>query len=65
MNSYVIAVGAYVVPLTAPAREAARAIGRVEVDMGGTSCKVPDALESIAKVEQRGSLGKKRKSAAC
>jgi hypothetical protein len=65
MNSYIIAVGAYVVALTTPAREAARSIGRVEVDMGGTSCKVPNALESIAKVEEKGSLGKKRKTAAC
>jgi hypothetical protein len=33
--------------------------------MGGTACKVPDALEYIARVEQRGTQGKKRKSAFC
>jgi hypothetical protein len=37
----------------------------VEVDMGGTSCKVPNAVEYIAKVEKAGRLGKKRKSAMC
>lgn len=65
MNGFVIAVGAMVVPLTEKAREVARVVGKVEVDMGGTECKVPDALEYIAKVEQRGKLGKKRKSAFC
>jgi 3-methyladenine DNA glycosylase AlkD len=65
MNGFVIAVGASVAPLTARAKAVARAIGTVEVDMGDTSCKVPDALEYIAKVEAAGRLGKKRKAAAC
>jgi hypothetical protein len=33
--------------------------------MGGTSCKVPAAVEYIKKAHQRGTLGKKRKSAKC
>ena len=41
------------------------AIGTVEVDMGDTSCRVPDALAYIAKVEAAGRLGAKRKTAAC
>lgn len=65
MNGFVIAVGCYVAPLTDRARGVAEAIGRVEVDMGGTSCKTPLATDAIAKVERRGSLGKKRKQAAC
>lgn len=65
MNGFVISVGCYVTPLTDDARKAARAIGKVHVDVGDTDCKIPDALEYIAKVEARGSLGKKRKTAFC
>lgn len=65
MNRFVIAVGSYCLPLKEKALEAAARIGKVDVDMGGTACKVPDAAEYIAKVEARGSLGKKRKSAKC
>lgn len=65
MNGFVIAVGSYVAPLTAKAKKTARAVGAVEVDMGDTSCSVPDAVESIAKVETMGRVGKKRKRAGC
>jgi hypothetical protein len=33
--------------------------------MNGTACQVPDALAYIQKVEARGSIGKKRKTAKC
>ena len=36
-----------------------------EVELGGTSCKVPLASEPIAKVEKAGRLGKKRKTIKC
>jgi 3-methyladenine DNA glycosylase AlkD len=65
MNGFVIAVGSYVSELTDLAIEAAGRIGAVSVDMGGTSCKVPDAAEYIAKVKKRGSIGKKRKTVKC
>ncbi|MBA4190111.1 MAG: DNA alkylation repair protein [Planctomycetaceae bacterium] len=65
MVNFVIAVGGYVAPLTAKAKAIAKALGKVEVDMGDTSCKVPDALEYIAKIEKMGRVGKKRKSAMC
>jgi hypothetical protein len=65
MNGFVIAVGASVPALTELALKAADKIGKVEVDMGNTACKVPDARQHIEKVRQRGSLGKKRKSAKC
>lgn len=64
MNGFVIAVGCFVESLADRAKAAARAIGQVEVDMGGTACKVPSALEYITKVEGRGRRGK-RKSARC
>jgi 3-methyladenine DNA glycosylase AlkD len=65
MNGFVIAVGAYVKPLNPTAKKVAKAIGEVSVDMGGTACKVPSALQYIAKIEQRGAVGKKRKTIKC
>jgi 3-methyladenine DNA glycosylase AlkD len=65
MNGFVIAVGCSVKPLSAKAKAIAKKIGQVEVDMGDTSCKVPDALTYINKVELKGGVGKKRKSAKC
>jgi 3-methyladenine DNA glycosylase AlkD len=65
MNGFVIAVGSYVQPLTDLARQTAEKMGQVSVDMCGTACKVPSALEYIQKVEKRGAIGKKRKTAKC
>jgi 3-methyladenine DNA glycosylase AlkD len=65
MNGFVIAVGTYVATLTAKAKATAKALGTVEVDMGDTSCQVPDACEHIAKVERMGRVGRKRKTAMC
>ena len=65
MNGFVIAVGAYVKPLLKKAKAAAKMIGKVEVDVGETECKVPLATEYIAKIEKAGRVGKKRKSAKC
>jgi 3-methyladenine DNA glycosylase AlkD len=65
MNGFVIAVGSYVRPLLAEAKRVAKQIGKVEVDMGDTACRVPLASEYIAKVESLGRVGKKRKTAKC
>ena len=65
MNSFVIAVGSYVKPLTDTAIHTAEKIGPVSIDMGNTSCQVPFAPDSIRKVQKRRSIGKKRKSAKC
>lgn len=65
MNGFVIAVGTYVKPLLQQAKATARKIGKVDVEMGGTSCKVPLATEYIAKVEDKGYVGKKRKTIKC
>lgn len=65
MNGFVIAVGSYVAALTDLALQTGEKIGRVAVDMGGTACKVPSIPEYIQKVRQRGTIGKKRKSAKC
>lgn len=65
MNSFVIAVGSYVCELTDAALKTANAMGSVSVDMNGTACKVPAAAGYIQKIEQRGTIGKKRKTAKC
>jgi 3-methyladenine DNA glycosylase AlkD len=65
MNGFVIAIGCFVPALAGKAKAVAKAIGKVQVNMGGTACQVPDALAYIAKVEKAGRQGKKRKSARC
>ena len=65
MNGFVIAVGSYVLPLAKQAKATAKEIGKVDVELGGTSCKVPLATEYIEKVEQSGRAGKKRKTIKC
>lgn len=65
MNSYVIGLGSYVAALSPAAIAAAKEIGVVTVDVGDTACKVAFAPDYIEKCIQRGSLGKKRKTAKC
>lgn len=65
MNSFVMTVGTYVVPLKAKALKAAKKIGKVEVEMGDTACKTHLAEDFIKKVDKMGRVGKKRKSARC
>ena len=65
MNGFLACIGCYVPDLTARVLKAARVIGKVEVDMGDTACKVPSVSDIIQKVKTRGALGKKRKQARC
>jgi hypothetical protein len=65
MNGFVMALGCCVAPLQKRALAAARKIGPVEVDMGGTACKIHVAAELIEKVAAAGRAGRKRKSARC
>ncbi len=51
--------------LTELAIETANTIGKVDVDLGPTACMVPDAVEYIRKVQERGTIGKKRKTVKC
>ncbi|QBP42169.1 DNA alkylation repair protein [Paenisporosarcina antarctica] len=64
MNSFVIGVGVYVSELRGEAKQVAREIGEVHVDMGGTACKVPIASDYIEKVLSRGEP-KKKKTLRC
>lgn len=65
MNMFVIAVGSYVKSLAENAIQTGERIGPVTADLGNNSCRVPYAPDYIRKVEQRGTLGRKRKSARC
>ncbi len=65
MNVFIIAVGSFVKPLNEYAKEIAKEIGKVEVDMGDTACKIPLATEYIEKVEKKNGIGKKKKTARC
>lgn len=65
MNSFLICVGAYIAEFNSFAKETAKRIGTVMVDMGDTACKVPSAVDYIKKVEDRGNLGKKKKTVKC
>ena len=65
MNGFVIAVGSYVKALTSFATQIGVKIGPVTVDVGNTACQVPFAPDYIRKVEKRGAIGKKRKTAKC
>ncbi|MEO7489644.1 MAG: DNA alkylation repair protein [Ferruginibacter sp.] len=65
MNQFVIATGSYVVPLGNKAKEAAKEIGLVTVNMGDTACKEPDAITYINKAISMGKPGNKKKEARC
>jgi hypothetical protein len=65
MNGFVIAVGSHVSGLTEEAIRVGEKIGPVTVDMGNTACEVLFAPDSIRKVQARGAVGKKRKTAKC
>jgi 3-methyladenine DNA glycosylase AlkD len=53
MNGALISLGVFKPALQKEAIEAARRIGKVEVDHGETSCKTPDAVSYIEKAAKR------------
>jgi len=65
MNNFVISVGAYVRPLLKQAKQAAKQLGNVSVDVGETACKIPVATEYIAKIEKMGRVGRKKATCKC
>ncbi|MBA4136327.1 MAG: DNA alkylation repair protein [Opitutus sp.] len=65
MNNFIIAVGTYIAPLGAKALATARAVGKVEIDMGDTNCKVADAEEYIGKARRGAPVAPKRKTVRC
>lgn len=65
MNNFIIACGTYLAPLGDKAIAAARAVGRVQVDMGDTACKVPDAESYIIKARRGAPIAPKRRTVRC
>ena len=65
MNGFVMSVGSYVTELNDEAKQVAEHIGKVQVDVGKTACKVPLATEYIKKVEVKDRVGIKRKTCIC
>jgi hypothetical protein len=65
MNGFLIALGCYVQPLTEFALQTGEKIGPVTADLGDNDCQVPFAPDYIRKVQKRGAIGKKRKTAKC
>ena len=65
MNGFLIMAGSQLQEVHAQVLATAKKIGKVEVDMGGTACAVPDAATYIAKTVDKGGFGKKKKTAKC
>ncbi len=65
MNTFLMAVGISYKPLHEAAVEIARKIGKVHVNVGDTSCKVPVASDYIEKTIKQGRIGFKRKHLRC
>jgi len=65
MNGFLIMVGSQIESLHEDALAVARKIGKVQVEMGGTACAVPDAAAYIAKTVDKAGFGKKKKTAKC
>ena len=65
MNYFVIACGTYVAPLGTKAIATARKLGRVDVDVGDTDCKIPDAESYIMKSRHGAPIAAKRKTVRC
>ncbi|RDU36749.1 DNA alkylation repair protein [Neobacillus piezotolerans] len=65
MNLFVICAGSFVKPLHEEAIRVAEVIGKVQVNVGNTACKVPLAADYIKKVEQKGKIGVKKKTCIC
>jgi 3-methyladenine DNA glycosylase AlkD len=65
MNGFLISVGSYVKSLTDLAIRTGEEIGRVEANLGNNSCEFPYAPDYIRKVQERGTIGKKRRTMRC
>lgn len=65
MNNFIISIGSYIPALTDAALEIGKKVGKVDVTLGSAACKVPLATDYIQKVVDRGTVGKKRKTARC
>jgi len=65
MNNFIIACGTYLAPLGDRAIATARRLGKIEMDMGETACKVPEAESYIVKARRGAPVAPKRKTVRC
>ncbi|MBL0912663.1 MAG: DNA alkylation repair protein [Bacteroidia bacterium] len=65
MNNFLITTGAADPAFTDACKKAAADIGEVHVDLGKTSCEVPQVVTYIDKAIARGSYTKKKKTVKC
>lgn len=65
MNNFILSVGISYLPLHEEAMRIAKEVGKVEVFMGETSCKVNIAQEYMQSAVDKGRLGFKRKNVRC
>ena len=65
MNNFVIATGTWCGSHADAALAAARAIGRLAIDMGDTACAVPDAESTIIKSRRGAPVAPKRRTMRC
>lgn len=65
MNGFLIACGTYVAPLADAALALAERLGKIEIDMGDTACKVPDAAAYMLKARKGAKVAPKRKTVRC
>jgi len=65
MNGFLISVGSHVKALTDLAIQTGKEIGRIEADLGNNSCEFFYAPDYIRKVQERGTIGTKRKTMRC
>ena len=65
MNLFLISDGSYISELTPHVLRLGEKIGKVDVEMGGTACKVPSINAYIGKIESMGRIGRKRKTCRC
>ncbi len=65
MNGFIMSCGISVKPLTDLAIATAQRVGQVQVNVGNTACKVPDAAAYIRNAHAKGHGGLKKKMARC
>lgn len=65
MNTFLMAVGCHVIALSNDAVTSATKIGQLQINVDGTACKVPYAVDYINKAKAKGTIGKKKKMARC
>ncbi len=65
MNNFIISTGTYVAPLGDKAIATARKLGPVEVDVGDTACRIPDAESYIRKSRRGAPIAPKRNTVRC